>query len=325
MDNPLEHRGEIIPQKDLEYMKEAIAWAERCNPIDDRIPKVGAIIAVGDVTIGRGHRGSGGSNDDDHAEFNALAQVSDRNQLPKATVYTTLEPCTGEVRSDPLTCCTELLHKAGVKKVFIGILDPNQGVTGKGLWELQTKGIEVELFPHDLAKRIRAINYKFINEQQTLGIRITSPTDGQVIRTYDRDGIYALKGTFLNSPGADVFALVSDGTRWWPQPYPLLVTAERKWSVKAHFGHYGPHTLSIVRVNELGATLIHYYRTTVSQNVSARKGLRQYAAAHNINPEDLIACAGGFYSSIEMARLPKGIQLQAQVGVIVEEPPENAQ
>ena len=136
---------------DKQLMIETISLAEQCQPIADRIPKVGAVIAVGDTIIGRGHRGTGNAVDDDHAEKVALKGVVDRRQLPRATVYTTLEPCTPEVRSDPLNCCTELIRQAEVKRVFIGILDPNQGVRGKGLWELQSRRIEVELFPPDLA------------------------------------------------------------------------------------------------------------------------------------------------------------------------------
>ena len=122
-------------------MNRAIEQAEQCRPIADRIPKVGAVIAVGGTVIGMGHRGTGQTSDDDHAEMVALRGVADRGELAKATVYTTLEPCTPEVRSDPLTCCTELIRQAEVKRVFIGILDPNQGVRGKGLWELQERGI----------------------------------------------------------------------------------------------------------------------------------------------------------------------------------------
>ncbi len=148
------------------------------------------MIAVDGTVIGQGHRGTGKSDDDDHAEKIALKGVVDRKQLPKATVYTTLEPCTPEVRSDPLTCCTELIRQAEVKRVFIGILDPNQGVRGKGLWELQSRGIEVELFPPEMAKSIRVLNDKFIKEQQSLGIRITNLTAGQTIRTDDKGGVY---------------------------------------------------------------------------------------------------------------------------------------
>lgn len=52
----------------LNFMKEAIAWADDCHPVKENIPKVGAIIAVGDKAIGRGRRGTGKEGDDEHAE-----------------------------------------------------------------------------------------------------------------------------------------------------------------------------------------------------------------------------------------------------------------
>ena len=106
--------------------------------------------------------------------------------------------------TDPTDCCTELIKQHGIKKVFIGILDPNQGVRGKGLWELQTNGIYVELFPPDLAKRPRVLNHKFIRIQRP-GIRITNLRSGQTIRTFDKGGVFELQGSFLNLPGDDVF------------------------------------------------------------------------------------------------------------------------
>jgi pyrimidine deaminase RibD-like protein len=54
------------------------------------------------------------------------------------------------------------LVRAKVKKVYVGILDPNQGVCGKGVLELQDHNIEVELFPPVLAQQIRIQNDPFI-------------------------------------------------------------------------------------------------------------------------------------------------------------------
>ena len=102
--------------------------------------------------IAAGHRG-----DEDHAGLVALRNVRDWGVLPYATVYTTLEPCTPYVRSNEGESCTNRLVRAGVKKVFIGILDPNQGVCGKGVIELQYHDIEVELFPHDLRSKFDCI------------------------------------------------------------------------------------------------------------------------------------------------------------------------
>jgi diaminohydroxyphosphoribosylaminopyrimidine deaminase/5-amino-6-(5-phosphoribosylamino)uracil reductase len=313
---------ESMNSHDEMLMNRAIEQAEQCRPIADRIPKVGAVIAVDGTVIGMGHRGTGQAGDDDHAEMVALRGVADRTELAKATVYTTLEPCTPEVRSDPLTCCTELIRQAGVKRVFIGILDPNQGVRGKGLWELQERGIEVELFPPHLAKRIRVLNDRFIREQRRLGLRITNLSSGQTIRTYDRDGIYELEGTFLNPPGKDVFAFIGKDGKWWPQPYSLSLISENKWSVKLHFGTYGIHTLSIVRASELGISLIEYYRKVGGLNRERRKQMTEHV--RHVAPEELTGILhqlGLDYPSIDMSRLPKGIELQAQVEVNVENPP----
>ena len=122
-----------MTETDVLYMREAIEWAKGCSPISESIPRVGAIIAVGDKVLGRGRRGTGRKGDDEDAEWHAFQQVKDKDHLPEATIHTTLEPCTPEVRTRPLECCTELILQHEIRKVFIGILDPNQGVTGKGL------------------------------------------------------------------------------------------------------------------------------------------------------------------------------------------------
>ncbi len=181
---------------DKMLMTKAIALAKKCVPIADRIPKVGAVIAIGKTVIGSGRRGTGKTGDDDHAEKVAINRVRDKTLLPQATLYTTLEPCTKEVRSDPLDCCTELITQHRFKKVYIGILDPNQGVRGKDLWELQSRGIDVELFPPHLAERLHVLNHKFIRVQQTLGIQFTNLESGQTIRTYDKHGAFEIQGRF---------------------------------------------------------------------------------------------------------------------------------
>jgi pyrimidine deaminase RibD-like protein len=305
-------------------MARAIALAETCAPLEPRIPKVGAVIVVNDVVIGTGFRGSGAQADDDHAEKRALGSVADPKELCNATVYTTLEPCTPEVRSNPLDCCAERLHRAQVKKVFIGILDPNQGVTGKGLWALQNAGIAVELFPHDLAQQIRSINEAFISEQQTLGIHITDPKNSATIKAYNKGGTYLMSGTFRHPPGDDVFAITNIGGKWWPQPYALSVDElQQRWSVKVHFGGYGSHVLAIVRANDLGKALVNYYRKITNRLEGARRNVTSYAAEKGLESHlpGLLESVGGAYPPIDMTRLPKGLQLQAQVNVIVEERP----
>ena len=300
-------------------MGEAISLAEHCpQPSEDRIPRVGAVIAVDGVIIGQGQRGPRES--DDHAEKVALRGVADRKQLPDATVYTTLEPCTKEVRSDGENCCTELIKDAKVKKVFIGIVDPNQGVRGKGLWELQSRGVEVELFPPELAKKILVVNDKFIKVHQTLGIRITNVKADQKITTRDK-GVFELEGTFLNPPGDDVFAFVNIGGQWWPQ-HAVRSTAADKWSATVHLGGCGPCTLCIVRANELGVGLIRYYQKVGAQNQKRRGQVKEVIRDNGLEDEEaFLRSLGSDYPGIEMGKLPKGLEPLDQVDVVVENPP----
>jgi pyrimidine deaminase RibD-like protein len=177
---------------DIKCMRQAMDWAAGCKPIKDSIPKVGAVIAIGERVIGRGRRRTG-EDDDQHAEWHALREVIDKTKLPEATLYTTLEPCTRDVRTKGLESCTELIHQHKIKRVFIGILDPNQGVTGKGLWRLQDSGVGVTLFPHNLGQEIRSMNAPFIRSHRTLGATIISPRNGDVLKTYETQGKHPIR------------------------------------------------------------------------------------------------------------------------------------
>jgi pyrimidine deaminase RibD-like protein len=314
---------EKMDPKDLNLMREAIAWAKICYPTKPGIPKVGAIIAVDGEVIGRGHRGSGIPGDDHHAELNALKDVEDRTKLGKATVYTTLEPCTPEVRSEPMLCCTELIRQAEVKKVFIGILDPNQGVRGKGLWELQDRGIEVELFPPELAKEIRVLNDVFIRTQRQYGITIVDPTPGQVLRTHTTDGVYHVRGTFLNPPREDVFAfVVGPNGDSWPQDMPLMRLANtREWQVPVRFGMYGPHTIYIIKANDLGIVLAKYYRKVLHTNIERKEQLKGHLQLPTgVTEEQFLRGLHGDFQGIEIGTVPKGLEIQASVAVEVHDP-----
>jgi pyrimidine deaminase RibD-like protein len=147
--------------EERDFMNQAIAELEKCAPQDPaRHPRVGAVVVRDNKVIATGHRG-----EHDHAETQALDQIDLGEDLSQATIYTTLEPCTGLAGREPGESCTERIKARNIKKVVVGILDPNQGLSGKGLLQLQDRGIEVSLFPHDLAQQIRQLNEAFIKAQ----------------------------------------------------------------------------------------------------------------------------------------------------------------
>jgi pyrimidine deaminase RibD-like protein len=267
-------RKGVMGNYELEFMQEAIEWANGCHPIKESIPKVGAIIAVGEQPLGRGRRGTGVVGDDLHAEQNAINQVPDKSKLTEATLYTTLEPCTRQVRSKPLECCTELILQHQIKKVFVGILDPNQGVTGKGLYRLQDAGVEVALFPHDLSKIIRIQNAAFIRSQQTLGATIVTPRDGDELRTYGGGEKCPIRFKSLNPPGSDTYLLTYQGGLYWPQPGPFREIEEGVWEIDSYFGSEGEYVLQLVTADTLARALIEYYRKVVGINRGRREKLR---------------------------------------------------
>ena len=125
----------------------------------------------------------------------------------------------------------------------MGILDPNQGVTGKGLLRLQEAGIEVALFPHDLSKEIRAINAAFIRSQQTLSAMILSPANGEELRTYDTHGTQSVRFKCNNPPGPNTYLLLYNGGSFWPQPGPFREVGHGIWEIDAHFGSTGDYAL----------------------------------------------------------------------------------
>lgn len=298
---------------DITHMIQAVELAKACRPSSERIPKVGAVIAIGDVVVGSGQRDEGNEKDE-HAEYNALQAVHDPSQLYKATIYTTLEPCTSDVRSRGPKACTELILNSGIKRAFIGILDPNQGVTGKGLWRLQTANVEVELFPPDLASQIRSINDAFIYVQQSYGIHIDFPKNGEKFSLSKTKKTLSINGTSENPLGPDVYAICRFGNQWWPQPSNFSLQGGR-WETTVWVTAHGIYDLYIVKANHLGSALIDYYQKIIAENRRRVEVVTEVMSAHGLQPSEIIDRFPGIYPGIKISGLPKGLEILDQVSV----------
>jgi diaminohydroxyphosphoribosylaminopyrimidine deaminase/5-amino-6-(5-phosphoribosylamino)uracil reductase len=102
-------------------------------------PAVGAVIVKEGQILGEGGTGAYGS---DHAEVCAIKNAMSGAGTDGAEIYVSLEPCSHHGKTPP---CTEAIINAGIKKVYVPLLDPNPLVSGKGVRRLTEAGVEVEI------------------------------------------------------------------------------------------------------------------------------------------------------------------------------------
>jgi diaminohydroxyphosphoribosylaminopyrimidine deaminase/5-amino-6-(5-phosphoribosylamino)uracil reductase len=119
-------------------MDRALQLAAQADHRTSPNPMVGAVVldAAGSP-VGEGFHERAGSA---HAERIALAQAG-----PKATggtLYSTLEPCNHVGRTPP---CTEAMIAAGIRRVVVAMIDPDQRNRGRGVEALLEAGLGVEV------------------------------------------------------------------------------------------------------------------------------------------------------------------------------------
>lgn len=160
--------------KDYQYMQRAYELAKmgvgKVNPN----PLVGAVIVRDDKIIGEGyHEFYGGP----HAEVNAFRSASEN--VEGATMYVSLEPCSHYGKTPP---CAEAIVKNKIKRVVIGMLDPNPLVAGKGVQLLEANGIEVAYaYLGEELKELNRVFLKFIKNKMPYVVMKTAMTlDGKI-------------------------------------------------------------------------------------------------------------------------------------------------
>jgi len=155
-------------------MQEAVQLALMGKGYTLTNPIVGAIVVKNDKIIGRGYHTGFGMP---HAEIEALHSCE---ESPKgADLYVTLEPCSTYGKTPP---CTDAIIKAGIKRVFIGVADPNPLNSGKGIDLLLNHGVEVFLgFDEELCAEIIEDFTKYIyTKKPYVTLKAAASIDGKI-------------------------------------------------------------------------------------------------------------------------------------------------
>jgi len=169
--NERDHMEQLEKEK---YMRRAIELALKGEGFVNPNPLVGAVIVKDSRIIGEGYHQRYG---EPHAEVNAFKNATE--DVNGSTIFVTLEPCSHFGKQPP--CAAAIIEK-GIKKVVIGLLDPNPLVSGKGIKMLEEAGIEVEVnFLADEIRRVNEIFLKYITTRRPfVAMKYAMTLDGKL-------------------------------------------------------------------------------------------------------------------------------------------------
>lgn len=220
-----------------ELMLRAVAAGATTRPHPN--PRVGAVVVSprGEVVSVRAHEGPGLP----HAEALALREAGAAAR--DGTLVVTLEPCDHHGRTPP---CTEAILAAGIRRVIVGVEDPDPRVAGRGVARLREAGVEVEVGVG--AEAAVALDPGYLHHRRTgrprVVLKLATTLDGQVAARdgtsrwitssdaredahrlrADVDAVMVGAGTVISDdPRLDVRLPGHDG----PQPRPIVVAGTR--------------------------------------------------------------------------------------------------
>lgn len=124
-------------REDERFMAAALRLARHHLGQTSTNPSVGCLIVKDGEIVGQAVTAKGGRP---HAETQALAEAGEKAR--GGTAYVTLEPCSHHGKTPP---CADALVAAGIGRVVISILDPDERVAGRGVVRLRDAGVAVDV------------------------------------------------------------------------------------------------------------------------------------------------------------------------------------
>ena len=161
-------------ERDASWMRRALGLAARARGRTAPNPLVGAIVVRGGRQIASGYHARAGAP---HAEAVALARAGPKAR--GATLYVTLEPCAHHGRTPP---CVDAVLAAGLRRVVVGMRDPDPRTAGRSLRRLRRAGLEVGVGVEAVA--CRELNQGYVSRVERrrpfTTLKLASSLDGRI-------------------------------------------------------------------------------------------------------------------------------------------------
>jgi diaminohydroxyphosphoribosylaminopyrimidine deaminase / 5-amino-6-(5-phosphoribosylamino)uracil reductase len=161
-------------ESDLNHMRAALALGRRGLGTTWPNPSVGCVLVRVGRVVGRGYTGIGGRP---HAEPTALSMAGESAR--GATAYVTLEPCCHWGQTPP---CTDALIAAGVVRVVIAALDPDERVDSQGVARLRASGLIVEhgLLAEEASDDLAGFVLRVTRHRPLVTLKLATTLDGRI-------------------------------------------------------------------------------------------------------------------------------------------------
>ncbi|MFH1622107.1 MAG: bifunctional diaminohydroxyphosphoribosylaminopyrimidine deaminase/5-amino-6-(5-phosphoribosylamino)uracil reductase RibD [Candidatus Omnitrophota bacterium] len=161
-------------EKNDKYMDLALRMSLKAKGLTSPNPLVGAVVVKNNKIVSTGFHKRAGL---EHAEIVALKKAKEK--VKGAYLYVTLEPCSSFGKTPP---CTEAIIKSGIKKVIIGMIDPNPEHRGRAIKIFKKHNINVA--SGILKDKIREINQPFIKYIKKnlpyITLKVAQTLDGKI-------------------------------------------------------------------------------------------------------------------------------------------------
>lgn len=143
-------------------------------------PCVGCVIVKNNIILATGVTARNGRP---HAEDIAINNA--KQDISKATIYVTLEPCFHIGQTNP---CVDLIISKKIARVVIACKDPDSRVNGKGIKKLEASNIKTQigLFEKEAQEINRGFFKSKTKNQPFITLKLATSLDGKIAtKTFD--------------------------------------------------------------------------------------------------------------------------------------------